>query len=103
MYIHRGFFAKALIDHPSDPCLSQYAHSYLSAYRAALSILRLIREYYSQFPNLMGRFWSFWTHAFSATVRIFLNISHLSNTVAVMNAKRVPGYHWFYRCKEQKP
>lgn len=69
MYIHRTFFAKALLDHPEDPMLSQYAHSYLSAYRAALSMLKCVREHYAQFPNLTGRFWSLWSHAFSAAVR----------------------------------
>ena len=68
MYIHRGFFAKALLDHPKDPLQSPYSHSYLSAYRAALSLLKVIREHYVTFPNLVSRFWSLWSHAFSATV-----------------------------------
>jgi len=70
MYIHRGYFAKALLDHPRDPLRSQYAHSYLSAYRAALSMLKVVREHYNMFPNLASRFWTLWSHAFSATVII---------------------------------
>ncbi|EJD07642.1 uncharacterized protein FOMMEDRAFT_116020 [Fomitiporia mediterranea MF3/22] len=70
MYIHRGFFAKALLEHPADPMLSQHSHSYLSAYRAALSMIKVVREHYLAFPNLVSRFWSLWSHAFSATVII---------------------------------
>ncbi|KAL5513258.1 hypothetical protein ACEPAH_3656 [Sanghuangporus vaninii] len=70
MYIHRGFFAKALLEHPANPLLSQYSHSYLSAYRSALSLLKVVRHHYSAFPNLVSRFWSLWSHAFSATVII---------------------------------
>jgi len=70
MYIHRGYFAKALLDYPKDPMRSPYAHSYLSAYRAALSMLKVVREHYNLFPNLASRFWSLWSHAFSATVII---------------------------------
>lgn len=68
MYIHRGYFAKALLENPVDPLLGQYAHSYLSAYRAALSLLKVVREHYASFPNIVSRFWTFWSHAFSATV-----------------------------------
>ncbi|KAH8111005.1 fungal-specific transcription factor domain-containing protein [Phellopilus nigrolimitatus] len=70
MFIHRGFFAKALLEHPKDPLLSPYAHSYLSAHRSALSLLKVIREHYTAFPHLVSRFWSLWSHAFSATVII---------------------------------
>ena len=69
LYIHRGFFAKALLENPADPLLSPYAHSYLATYRSALSVLKVIREHYTAFPNLVSRFWSVWSHAFSATVR----------------------------------
>ncbi|THH10362.1 hypothetical protein EW145_g1390 [Phellinidium pouzarii] len=70
MYIHRGYFAKALLKHPQDPLLSPYAHSFLSAHRAALSLIKVVREHFAHFPNLVSRFWSLWSHAFSATVII---------------------------------
>ncbi|KAI5121634.1 hypothetical protein M0805_001163 [Coniferiporia weirii] len=70
MYIHRGYFAKALLEHPQDPLQSPYSHSYLSAHRAALSMLKVVREHFILFPNLVSRFWSFWSHAFSATIII---------------------------------
>ena len=72
MYIHRGFFAKAIIDHPDDPLASQYSRSYLSAYRSALSMLKVVREHYEAFPNLVSRFWTLWSHAFSAAVSTYV-------------------------------
>lgn len=76
MYIHRGFFAKALLEHPTNPLASPYAHSYLAAYRSALGMLKVIREHYALFPNLLSRFWSLWSHAFSATVSKMLTKSN---------------------------
>ncbi|KZP32860.1 hypothetical protein FIBSPDRAFT_924875 [Athelia psychrophila] len=46
LYIHRSFFAQALLDHPENPLLSVYAPSFLAAYRR----------------------WTAWTHLFSAAI-----------------------------------
>ena len=71
MYIHRGYFAKALLENPDNPLMHEFSHSYLSAYRAAISMLKVIRSHYESFPNLVSRFWSLWSHAFSATVSLW--------------------------------
>ncbi|TDL26879.1 hypothetical protein BD410DRAFT_835987 [Rickenella mellea] len=68
LYIHRSYFAKALLDHPTDPLKSPYASSFLSACRSSLSLLKIAREHYEVSPNYMVRSWMLWKHMFSALV-----------------------------------
>ena len=70
LYIHRSFFARAIIDHPVNPLRSPYAASFLAAYRASATILRTIREHFAIQPALCSRFWHMWTFAFSAAVSV---------------------------------
>ena len=69
MYIHRSFFAQAIIEHPVNPLKSIYAPSFLAAYRASSTFLQSIREQFNVWPNTSARFWTMWTFAFSAAVR----------------------------------
>ena len=68
LYIHRSFFAQAIIEYPINPLKSPYAPSFLAAYRASATILHTIREHFAVRPELCSRFWQMWTHAFSAAV-----------------------------------
>jgi len=67
-YLHRGFFAKAIEDHPEDPLGSKYAPSFLAAYNSACSFAGLIRSLYSQHPGLTERMWFLFTHVFSCAI-----------------------------------
>ena len=69
LYIHRSFFAQAIIENPENPLKSQYAQSFLAAYRASSTILRTIGAQYTQFPDICARFWTIWMYGFSAAVR----------------------------------
>jgi hypothetical protein len=71
LYIHRSFFAQAIIENPVNPLKSAYAPSFLAAYRASQTILRTIQQGFQEFPSLCARFWNIWTFAFSAAVSIF--------------------------------
>lgn len=71
LYLHRSFFAQALNETPEDPLKSKYAQSVLAAFRCALYITSSVRALYSQAP-LCLRYYMFWSHAFSASVRCFL-------------------------------
>ncbi|KAH8104099.1 fungal-specific transcription factor domain-containing protein [Cristinia sonorae] len=66
--IHRAFFAQAIIDCPDNPLRSQYAPSFLAAYRASCTILKVITDQFALLPTLCARFWVIWTYAFSAAV-----------------------------------
>ncbi|KAF7313921.1 Zn(2)-C6 fungal-type domain-containing protein [Mycena chlorophos] len=68
MYIHRSFFAQAIIEDPVNPLKSAYAPSFLAAYRASATILKSIREQFALMPNVCARYWTMWTFAFSAAV-----------------------------------
>jgi hypothetical protein len=68
MYIHRSFFAQAIIEQPMNPLKSTYAPSFLAAYRASATILKSVREQFAVMPNACARFWTMWTFAFSAAV-----------------------------------
>ncbi|KAG9313263.1 hypothetical protein JVU11DRAFT_6728 [Chiua virens] len=68
LYLHRSFFAQAIIENPVNPLKSQYAPSFLAAYRASSTILHTIAAQYTIYPQLCARFWSTWTFAFSAAI-----------------------------------
>ncbi|EPQ58859.1 hypothetical protein GLOTRDRAFT_33402 [Gloeophyllum trabeum ATCC 11539] len=68
MFIHRSFFAQAILDHPTNPFRSPYAPSYLTAYRCASAQLAASIHFYNRLPELFIRLSSFWTHAFTAAL-----------------------------------
>ncbi|TDL16809.1 hypothetical protein BD410DRAFT_794903 [Rickenella mellea] len=68
LYIHRSYFAKALIDHPHNPLRSPFAASFLSAYRCSLALLKVVREHFEMNPDFMIRSWMLWKHVFSALI-----------------------------------
>ncbi|KAJ7234763.1 fungal-specific transcription factor domain-containing protein [Mycena haematopus] len=68
MYIHRSFFAQAIIEQPTNPLKSTYAPSFLAAYRASATILKSVRDQFAAMPSSCARFWTMWTFAFSAAV-----------------------------------
>ena len=79
-YLHRGFFAKAVEDHPDDPLGSKYAPSFLAAYNSACSFVGLVKSLYSQHPRLTERMWFLFTHVFSCTVSLSLHTTFLPHS-----------------------
>ncbi|KAF9048224.1 hypothetical protein BDZ89DRAFT_978408 [Hymenopellis radicata] len=67
-YMHRGFFAQALEDCPTDPMGSKYAQSVLAAYTSACSFVGLIESLFKQHPALTERMWFLFTHVFSCSI-----------------------------------
>lgn len=53
MYIHRSFFAQAIIEQPTNPLKSVYAPSFLAAYRASATILKSITEQFVVWPQFL--------------------------------------------------
>ncbi|OAX35675.1 hypothetical protein K503DRAFT_773227 [Rhizopogon vinicolor AM-OR11-026] len=68
IYIHRSFFAQAIIENPVNPLKSVYAPSFLAAYRSSQTILRTIQVAFAEQSSLCARFWTVWTFAFSAAI-----------------------------------
>lgn len=57
LYIHRSFFAQAVLDHPVNPLRSPYAPSFLAAYRCASVIIKSSINHFERFPDLCMRWW----------------------------------------------
>lgn len=56
LYIHRNFFARALLDHPANPLNSPYATSFLATARCASSIIRTNSIHISRYPDFCMRY-----------------------------------------------
>jgi hypothetical protein len=69
LYIHRSFFAQAIMEQPTNPLKSPYAHSFLAAYRASSTILKSVQQQFEIRPIPSARFWAMWTFALSSAVR----------------------------------
>ncbi|PIL24842.1 transcription factor [Ganoderma sinense ZZ0214-1] len=68
LFLHRSFFAQAIIDCPRNPLRSTYAPSFLAAYRSSSTVLKVVRDQFNMYPTVCARFWVIWTFAFSAAV-----------------------------------
>lgn len=70
LYLHRSFFAQAVLDYPANPLLSQFAPSFLTAYRCASVIIRAAAHQFERCAALAMRVWFLMYHTFSAAVSI---------------------------------
>ncbi|KAI5115972.1 hypothetical protein M0805_001503 [Coniferiporia weirii] len=68
MLLHRNFFARAILEDPVNPMRSIFAPSFLSAYRSATTMLRVVREEYDNISHFMLRIWPVWAHTLTASV-----------------------------------
>ncbi|KZS94500.1 hypothetical protein SISNIDRAFT_453426 [Sistotremastrum niveocremeum HHB9708] len=68
MYLHRGFLARAVQDHPEDPLRSQFGRSVMTALESSGSLIANVRSLYSLYPKLSVRVWFMWSHVFSASI-----------------------------------
>ncbi|KZP06065.1 hypothetical protein FIBSPDRAFT_331427 [Athelia psychrophila] len=68
IFIHRRFFAQALLGHPENPLQSPYATSFLAMYRAATAIIRVTLKHADRHQDFFQRWWLFWAQLFSAAV-----------------------------------
>lgn len=67
LFLHRSFFARALMEAPADPLKSQWAQSVLTVFRAAYYISANIRALHTQAP-IMLRFWIFPSQCLTAAL-----------------------------------
>ncbi|KAG1897214.1 uncharacterized protein F5891DRAFT_947804 [Suillus fuscotomentosus] len=68
LFIHRSFFAQALLDFPTNPLRSPYAPSFLAAYRCASATIKTTVLNFQMLPDLFMRWWTIWSHLLSAAV-----------------------------------
>lgn len=68
MFLHRGFFAQAIGDFPSDPLRSPVGRSFMVAYQCACSLVSVTINIFRLQPVLCSRMWRIWSHTFSSAV-----------------------------------
>ncbi|KAF7985878.1 hypothetical protein HWV62_43750 [Athelia sp. TMB] len=68
LYIHKSYFARALIDYPEDPLRSPYATSFLATARCSSVIIRANANHIRKVPELCTRWWTLWTGLFSSAL-----------------------------------
>jgi len=68
LYLHRSFFAQAMLDHPENPLLSKYSPSFLTAYRSAGVIIKATSCMFDRCAAIGMRLWFLLYHTFSAAV-----------------------------------
>lgn len=73
-YLHRSFFAQAVLDHPVNPLLSSFAPSFLTAYRCASIIVKAAAHQFDRCARMAMRVWFFVHHVFSAAVSVFSQV-----------------------------
>lgn len=69
LFLHRGCFAQALTDNPTNPQQSIHGQSFITAFKCACAILDSTIGHFNQQPQLTPRVWRIWSNAFSAAVR----------------------------------
>ncbi|KAJ6485930.1 fungal-specific transcription factor domain-containing protein [Mycena sanguinolenta] len=67
-YMHRGFFAQALQENPTDPMGHKFGPSVLAAYTSACTYVGLIESLFKQHPALTERMWFYFMHVFSCAI-----------------------------------
>lgn len=86
LYIHRSFFAEALMRYPEAPMASPFQASYLASYRAAKVISKTVRDLFAEHPELAGRFWQIWTFTFSSSIIFGSIVTHSPRSALASNA-----------------
>ena len=74
LFLHRNFFARAMIKHSDNPLRSPFAPSFLAAYACAIKLLREVRSCYNVSPQALLRMWPVWAHGLTSGVRLLVSI-----------------------------
>lgn len=76
IYLHRSFFAQAMLDFPANPLRSPFATSFLTAYRSASVIIKATAYQFDRCAEMAMRVWFLLHHTFSAAVRLYAFFFH---------------------------
>lgn len=56
VYLHKSYFARALLDHPTNPLCSPYATSFLAVARCSSAVIQNGSHYTQKFPEICMRY-----------------------------------------------
>ena len=57
-----------MLDHPTNPLLSPFSPSFLTAYRSASLVIKFTKEHFERNAEIGMRIWFLLNHTFSAAV-----------------------------------
>ncbi|KAJ3772919.1 fungal-specific transcription factor domain-containing protein [Lentinula raphanica] len=86
MFIHRAFFAQALLQSPSNPLDSVYAPSFLATYRAASTLVHSNVKHFYKYAPILSRFWALWNGILSAGIILGLIVTRCPKIALAANA-----------------
>jgi hypothetical protein len=69
LFLHRNFFARAMIKFPDNPLRSPFSPSFLAAYSSSIKFLRTVRACFRHNARLLLGHWPVWVHALTSGVR----------------------------------
>ncbi|KAJ4490302.1 fungal-specific transcription factor domain-containing protein [Lentinula aciculospora] len=105
LYLHRSFFAHAMLTHPSNPLMSPFALSFLAAYRAASVIIKAAVHFYDRCPAVVPRVWFLTYHVFSAAMTVGTVVKRSPNSSISKSALNDLGQalSLFEKCASSSP
>ncbi|KAJ3716513.1 fungal-specific transcription factor domain-containing protein [Lentinula raphanica] len=105
LYLHRSFFAHAMLTHPSNPLMSPFALSFLAAYRAASVIIKAAVHFYDRCPAVVPRVWFLTYHVFSAAMTVGTVVKRSPNSSIAKSALKDLGQalDLFQKCANSSP
>ncbi|PPR00530.1 hypothetical protein CVT24_005504 [Panaeolus cyanescens] len=80
IYLHRSFFAQAMLDYPTNPFLSPFAPSFLTAFRCASIIIKASAHLFERSADMALRVWFLMYHTFSAAIIVGTVMTRLPNS-----------------------
>ncbi|KAF8829110.1 hypothetical protein HHX47_DHR3001120 [Lentinula edodes] len=86
MFIHRAFFAQALLQSPSNPLSSVYAPSFLAAYRAASIVVHCDVKHFYKYYQILSRYWAIWNGLLTAGTILGLIVTRCPSSPFAANA-----------------
>ncbi|KAK7026792.1 hypothetical protein VNI00_015450 [Paramarasmius palmivorus] len=86
LYLHRSFFAHAMLTNPNNPFLSPFASSFLAVYRGASIIVKAAVHMFDRCAEMAGRVWFLMYHVFSAAVVVGTVVTRSPNSTLAPSA-----------------
>lgn len=74
LFLHRAYFAQAMMEHGDNPLSSPYSQSVVAAYSSACVVLQDTKDQFLKKPFLCARIWRIWSFTFSAAVRMIISL-----------------------------
>ena len=75
-YVHRNFFARAILESAAEPLRSPFAPSFLATYRTATTKLKLLTKFYDVSSDSLNKWAPMWSSALISGVSRYFDITY---------------------------